>query len=131
MIDYNPVLTSLTGLDNLTSIVGFRLTINENNSLTSLTELDNLTSIGGSLAIIENNSLASLTGLDNIDANSIIDLYIIGNSFLSTCDVQSICDYLVNPYGEIEINDNTPGCNTQQEVEEACASSVNEIRCFI
>ena len=45
---------------------------------------------------------------------------IIRNDSLSTCEVESICDYLVAPNGTVEIFDNSVGCNSQQEVEEAC-----------
>ena len=117
---YNDSLASLTGLENLTSIGGV-LDIYGNVSLASLTGLENLTSIGGVLRIDGNNVLTSLTGLDNINANSIFDLSIFGNSSLSTCEVQSICNYLTNPNGSIGIGYNATGCNSQQEVEEACA----------
>ena len=36
------------------------------------------------------------------------------------CEVQSICNYLAAPNGNIEIHDNATGCNSQEEVEEAC-----------
>ena len=38
--------------------------------------------------------------------------------------MQSICDYLANPPSGcyIDIYDNAPGCNSQQEVEAACDS---------
>ena len=53
---------------------------------------------------------------------------IYNNSLLSICEVASICDYLQSPNGMIDIHDNAPGCNTQQEVEEACnAVSVQEL----
>lgn len=115
----NPALTSLTGLDNLTSIPGL-LYIWDCSSLTSLTGLVNVTSIGGDLAIIDNDALTSLMGLDNIDAASIDSLRIYHNISLSTCEVKSICDFLANPIGPIEIYDNATGCNSQQEVEDAC-----------
>ena len=86
-----------------------------------------MTSIGGELKIWDNAALSSLTGLDNIDAASINDLFIYGNGFLSTCEVQSICDYLAAPNGTIEIYNNATGCNTQEEVEEACAVAVENI----
>ena len=71
--------------------------------------------------MIKNNELlTSLTGLDNIDAGSITDLYIQNNPALSTCEVQSICDYLASPNGTVYINGNAPGCNSPDEVEEAC-----------
>jgi len=122
----NPSLTSLTGLESLTSIGGYLL-IEGNPSLTSLSGLDNVTSIGGYLWIEGNDVLTSLSGLDNIESSTIENLYISNNYSLSTCEVQSICDYLAEPNGDIWIENNAEECNSQQEVEEACASSINEI----
>jgi hypothetical protein len=122
-ISYNESLTSLSGLEGLTSIGG-GLTIAEDISLPNLSGLDNLTSIGGGLWIEGgdngNPALTSLSGLDNIAEGSINDLIIIGNYSLSTCDVQSICDYLANPNGTVEIYDNATGCNSPEEVDSAC-----------
>jgi hypothetical protein len=136
VIHCNDALTSLTGLDNVTSIEGSvqigNYLYTGNTALTSLTGLEGLTSIGGDLMIGGwrggNPALTSLTGLDNIDAASIDDLRIVGNMSLSTCEVQSVCDYLANPSGTTSIYDNAPGCNSQEEVEEACWVSVEEIR---
>jgi len=131
-IDGNYSLTSLTGLDNVTSIegdlvIGVSWDGYGNPALTSLTGLNNLTSIGGHLEINRNDVLTSLSGLDNIEASSIGNLSIRNNSSLSTCEVQSICDYLISLGGWSDIHDNAPGCNSQEEVEEACESvSVNE-----
>jgi len=122
----NPVLTSLSGIDNLTSIGG-PLSISSNHALTNLTGLDNVTSIGADLRIYENDSLISLTGLENIDATTIDELIIYDNSSLSTCEVQSICDYLSGQGDTIFINSNATGCNSQAEVEGACWTSVEEI----
>jgi hypothetical protein len=119
-------LTTLTGLDNLNSVVGY-VKIFHNDSLVSLEGLNNLASIGGYLSINNNDTLFSITGLNNVDAGSIHDLIIKNNSSLSACAVQSICDYLASPNGTIEIHDNAPGCNNQQEVEDACWTSVVEI----
>jgi acyl-[acyl carrier protein]--UDP-N-acetylglucosamine O-acyltransferase len=145
----NYALTNLTGLDNLNSIGGYltiwgntltnlsglgsvnsiggSVEIKYNNDLTSLIGLYNLTSIGNDIVVWQNSSLTRLTGLDNIDAGSINDLDIRGNEQLSTCEVQSICNYLVSPNGNILIQNNAPGCNSQQEVAGACDSitSVN------
>ena len=126
-IEENFSLLSLSGLENITSVEG-DLVISNNFVLNSLSELVNLSTIGGYIQIFNNDSLESLTGLDNIDANSIDwELMIYGNNSLSMCDVQSICDFLISPNGTILIENNAEGCNSQQEVEEACASSINEI----
>lgn len=141
-INLNPVLTSLTGLDNLTSIglslfiygnplnslaglanltfIGGGISIISNYTLTSLTGLDNLTYIGGSISISENVALTNLTGLDNIDPASIDDLSIYNNSSLSSCSVQSICDYLASPNGVVIVRNNSTGCNTPPEIADGC-----------
>ena len=111
------ILSSLTGLGNVTSIGG-SLSIQNCDNLTSLTGLENLTSIYGGLEINSCNALTTLTGLDNIDAGSIYYLHIRYNQLLSTCEVQSVCNYLVALNGDIF--ENAPGCNSQEEVEEAC-----------
>ena len=41
--------------------------------------------------------------------------------------MQSICDYLANPSGITQINDNAAGCFSQEEVEEACTAGVYDI----
>jgi len=120
-INYNDSLTILLGLESLTSIGG-DLYINYNNSLTSLMGLENMTSIGGTLSVAANTSITSLWGLENIYFGSIIDMYIVDNTVLSECEIQSVCEYLANPGGTIEISNNAPGCNDQQEVEDYCAS---------
>ncbi|NCC74062.1 MAG: T9SS type A sorting domain-containing protein, partial [Sphingobacteriia bacterium] len=81
----------------------------------------------GSIGIFNSNTLTSLTGLDNIAANSIVNLYITNNSSLTTCEVQSICEYLAAPNGTVSIHSNAPGCNSPEEVIEACIISVEEI----
>jgi len=152
-IDQNDALTSLTGLDNLNSI--WSIWISSNNSLTSLSGLGNvtstggelkigdddyggnpaltsltglggLTSIGGWLYIAGNDILTTLAGLDNIDDESISGLSIYSNNSLSTCAVESICDYLKSPGGDVNISGNAPGCNSPEEVEAACPISVDE-----
>lgn len=116
----NLSLTSLSGLDNLTTIGGL-LRISENDALSSLYALENVNFVTA-LRVYENDALTSLSGLDNIAASSIYNLYIGYNPSLSACAVQSICDYLAAPNGTVEIHDNAPGCNSPEEVEEACLS---------
>ncbi len=142
-IGYNPLLTSLTGLGNLASLDGY-LSVYNNNELTSLSGLENLTSIGDMLEIISNeklaglaalnnlssignslwirnnNNLTSLSGIDQLDSGSITSLVIAFNSQLTTCEVESICNYLASPGGSVNIENNAPGCNSPGEVEAAC-----------
>ena len=94
--------------------------------LNDLTGFLNVNSIDGDLRIINNNSLKSLVGLNNVNPSSIVKLIIHSNDSLSICAVQSVCEYLMNPNGEIDIYYNEMGCNSVEEVEEACAVSVIE-----
>lgn len=55
---------------------------------------------------------------------SIYGISIYNNSELSSCKVQSICDYLSFPNANITIGNNSTGCNTAPEVEEACLVEV-------
>lgn len=130
MIEDNDVLTSLSGLDNLSFAGGLYLDYNE--TLSDLSALNSLSSLGnGSLRVLSNPLLTELTGLDNIDYESIHYLYIFNNPLLPLCEVQSICDYLTDPDPDpgrvIEIHDNAPGCNTEEEVVEKCAVGVSDI----
>ena len=61
----NAALTSLAGLEKVTSVEG-RLKIWGNDELTSLVGLNNVESVGGDLEIGNNAKLTSLTGLDNV-----------------------------------------------------------------
>jgi len=103
-----------------------RLGISSNTVLTSLTGLYNLNSINGNLSVHDNPTLISLTGLENIVADSIENLKVYNNASLSTCHVQSICDYLLIPNSSATIYDNAPGCSSQEEVEEACLNTMVE-----
>lgn len=42
-----------------------------------------------------------------------MDLFILS---LSTCEVQSVCDYLVNPTDTIDIHNNATGCMNQADL---------------
>jgi hypothetical protein len=115
----NDALTSISGLEHLSSIGGW-VEFYGNNSLTNLSGLSGLTSVAGYILILNNNGLSSLSGLDNIDAGLISEILVYGNISLSFCEIQSICEYLISPYGSVSIHDNAPGCNSPEEVETAC-----------
>lgn len=115
IISYNTALLSLTGLENLNTIKN-SLNIEHCGALTDLTGLEGLSSIK-EIFIGDNNALASLNGMDNVTISSW--LFIINNVQLSECAIQSVCDYLESPV-LVTIQNNAPGCNSQEEVEEAC-----------
>ncbi|MEZ5196998.1 MAG: T9SS type A sorting domain-containing protein [Bacteroidales bacterium] len=130
----NDALTSYTGLEHLITIAGGLYIGDYGNSppfydtsLTSISALESLTSVSR-LYVMNNFALTSLEGLENIDANSLETIFIYNNWNLSECDIQSICDYLVLTGGYVNINQNAPGCNSPEEVEEACLeTNVKEV----
>ncbi len=89
--------------------------------ITDLSGLSRVTSIGGELNVNLNPYLAGLSGLDNISAGSIANLSIYNNYSLSSCEVQSVCDYLTSPTGWINIYGNETGCGSTEQVLDACA----------
>jgi len=127
----NPNLVNLNGLDNITSINGSLIIGNNNggNSLLSnLTGLNQLRFLGGDLNITGNDVLSSLLGMENVNSSSINNIYITNNYLLSYCEIKSVCDYLSNQIGEVEINNNSTGCNSESEVKARCANWIpNEI----
>lgn len=119
-------ITNLNELSVLTSIGG-SLYISDNEALTGLAPLQSLNSIMGNLGITGNDALTNLTGLENVNFNSITNLNISDNSSLFICKSKSLCNYLVNPAGDIVISGNATGCNSEEEVEVACVLSVESI----
>ncbi len=126
-LSFCPVLNDMTGLDSLLSITG-NLTI-MNNGLTSLNGLESLTTVGWYIGIESNSALSDITGIENINAGAIGGgIAFRSNPNLSSCAILSVCDYLAIPGGNVFILDNSPGCNSPQEVMEACGIlSVREV----
>ncbi|MBR9923281.1 MAG: T9SS type A sorting domain-containing protein [Bacteroidetes bacterium] len=121
---YNHVLSDLNALENVDTI-DLKLTLHGNDKLKTLEGLENLTYVE-ELVIVWNDSLTSLFSLENLNPGDLKSLELNGNPQLNICHSQPICDYLENS-GPATIGNNAPGCNSQQEVEDACLSvSVNE-----
>jgi len=122
-------LTNLYGLNNIYSING-SLEILGNSTLENLNDIQSLTSLNGKILLIGNDKLTDITGLKNINADSLMGLHIYTNDSLRNCHIQSICDYLITENSIVQIYDNATGCNSQEEVEEACGSSIFEFHSF-
>ena len=123
-ISYNDSLLNMSGLDNLSSISGF-FWFENNKSLVNLEGLESLTQVQ-SFRINQNNKLLSLSGIDNIDPDSLTGFKILNNEKLTYCEVLSVCEHLLEPGEFTEIKQNASGCNSIEEVEQACSVSVNE-----
>ncbi len=123
-ISDNPNMTNFSGLNNLSAIQG-NLDISSLNSLTSLQALVNLTTVSGDLTISHNNILISLSGLENINPGDINNLTISRNGDLTECEIASICEYLSNPSGSVNIWWNGPGCSGPGQIAESCGYTLN------
>jgi hypothetical protein len=121
-INYNSSLSNLQGLENLTSVEEDFL-LHDNNAIVDLTGLGNLTTIGVKLSINNNSALTSLSGLNSLD--SVTHLYINDNISLTTCNIGSICNFLSNPTGSVNIYDNATGCNSPPEISDICGFTMS------
>jgi hypothetical protein len=121
----NTQVSTLDGLENL-KYIGSALELSDNAKLTDLTALGDLGFIGRWLMISGNDMLTSLHGLDNVDISYIESLYIDQNPMLSGCEVNSICNFLLDASAYVLIEYNDTGCNSIAEVQDRCAYSVGE-----
>jgi len=123
LINENIELINLNGLNNLTTIGG-KLHIRKNYKLENISVLTSINTIDGLLLIDDNSELTSLIGIENINPNTIDSISIINNLVLSTCEVQSVCDFLSSSITSVNIHDNALGCNSKNEVELACLAGI-------
>lgn len=118
-IEFNSSLINLNGLDNVTSI-GEDLILDANFSLSDISGLNSLKSIGGDIKIRSNQKLVSLHGIGNIDASTIHNMRIDNNIALTDCGMESICEYLKSPNGDVNIYNNATGCENPPEIASGC-----------
>lgn len=121
-------LTDYSGLEHLQTIGG-RLIIEENWDLSTLTGLSGLQTIGSDLRIDYNESLVSLTGIDNVTFTPYNYIEIFNNSQLTECAVESICNYIEE--NTLLAYDNATGCNSHEEVYEACVNGIEDPEAYI
>jgi len=115
----NDALYSLTGLENLVTING-SLEINDNPKLENLVGFDGLTTVKSDFSIINNQKLSSFNGLPtNFTAGGV---EIMNNPLLFSCSQGFVCEAIRNEK-YVYILDNASGCESTQQVENACGSS--------
>ena len=124
LLSYNYYLQNINALSQLITING-NIDIISNWELENLIGLLGLNQINGTITIIDNNTLTSLQGLNNIDPNTITGISIIFNNDLSTCEVESICEYLSNPNFIASVGNNSDNCYTVQNIIEACLVGID------
>lgn len=119
--------TLLTGLDSL-KYTGNGLELSEMGSIVNLDALSQLTNIGnGALKINDCLSLRNIEGIRNIAPESISRFEISGNTRLFHCEVESICGFLQIAPGLAYIASNRIGCNSVDEINEACLTVDSEL----
>ena len=116
-------LSNLVKLDSLSHINSLtRLRIKNCDILTNLDGLEGISSVQTSIRIENNEQLHDLTALDAVDLSNLYELIIRYNPNLSTCEINSICAYLLLE-GNASIFDNEVGCDWEFEVIAACCNS--------
>ncbi|WP_420379934.1 T9SS type A sorting domain-containing protein [Gilvibacter sp.] len=138
----NDLLVDLTGLEGMQ--FADDIVINENENFLNLNGFDNFESTG-SIILRSNPNLVSLDGMpnlfqffsfvitDNVLLTDLTELEgvnfegdavdIRGNLSLSTCNLDWLCDllYEFDSSPDIIIENNAPGCDSREEVEDSCA----------
>jgi hypothetical protein len=129
LIINNPLLENLNGLNALETVVG-DVTLGTGNAiLNSITSLANLESINGSLQILYNPELTSLEGLQNLNPLTIsgLGLNIIGNENLTFCNLPNICEYIAFVDAVTfprNISGNAAGCASIAGLQAACSGTL-------
>lgn len=121
----NEMLINLNGFDGLT-IVESGVIISENEVLESLQGLNNLTSGTEQIVITANPLLTDIAALGSMMTTSLNTLQITDNNILEICSNLAICNYL-NSGGVATINNNSEGCNSIEEIQDACEVYFNTI----
>lgn len=114
----NYELGSVEALANLTTSIPF-FDISNANQLTSLHGLENLTNVNYPY-ISSNDILNDISALSNLNINILYGFGIANNPQLSVCNYTSICQYLDIPSNDSNIFNNATGCESRQEILQAC-----------
>lgn len=131
-ISDNENLSSVNGLNNLEEInfekaSVWTFNILHNSKLNDLSAFSKLNKIHSMVYIKDNSALTSLNGLHNIDPTTIYEnVEITNNPLLAICSVPFVCNWLSNPFNDMQIYDNAPGCNDSNEIIEMCSMGVND-----
>ncbi|MEZ4955021.1 MAG: CARDB domain-containing protein [Saprospiraceae bacterium] len=119
----NPALANLHGLNSLTN-VNLQFDLKYLPMLSNFNGLEKLTTVG--VFIINDNAiLENINALDSSFSNAIYEINITNNPMLATCC--GLFDYLQNPqssFSQEYFSNNLPGCNSKQEIIDACGISV-------
>ncbi len=99
----NDALVDLSGLENISSLPGGRLSIEYNDALVSLTGLDALTSIGDDLYIRHNDALVDVSALHGL-VEVLDNVIITDNASLLLADANALVSTIGSIGGSITVN---------------------------
>lgn len=121
-------ITNLDGLNNVTTING-SLKFFNCTQLENLAGIEAITQINGPLTIYGNSVLTDISALNNLDTSGLTYLSIANNTLLSACQIEPVCSYLFGSFGGSNCNimSNNDGCNTVDEILDACSVGTEEI----
>lgn len=133
LVQYNTELVDFSGLNNLAEVQV--INIQQNPVLQSLDGLNQLSTLQGNIIIESNPVLSDISALANI-TSGIHDIYGLGsgirfisNPQLSECSIYSICEY-IGAGNLVTLYDNGTGCNTMEELENACQNNICDALLF-
>lgn len=126
----NPQLSSLEPLITL-QYIGLDLHIYDNDGLQTLMGLNNIFSLHGNTLYIDDNlMLNSLQGINNIDYLTFGTVWIVDNENLFYCEIENICSWIYD-YNDLSlISGNAYGCNDVIEIRRACNAIGSNIHSF-
>ncbi|MTB53553.1 hypothetical protein [Lewinella sp. W8] len=129
VIDNASSMTRPGGIPLLSTVD--RLIFANNSGLSSLDGLEHLDTLRLGLILIDNGQLRDIGALDNAVPGILVEtgfysLTVSGNSNLSACASPLICAMLEDPDRVSSfIADNREGCNSREQVDEACLTGVS------
>ncbi|MEO6286107.1 MAG: T9SS type A sorting domain-containing protein [Dyadobacter sp.] len=123
IISENHNLTTLNGLDKLTTVGGIELSFNS--TLTNINSLNKLTLVNGSVNVNGNQNLSSLNALNN-SLSITGDLTIKNNPKLSQCSATAVCNFLNNHsvFSYLNVSNNSGSCYNESLLNTACNGSL-------
>ena len=117
-------LSGITALSAPATGLPTALFISSCQALTSLNGLQNLTTLNNAnINLQSNNNLTDITALNGLNVNSINGLNIALNTSLSTCGVSWVCGRLALNTTNVTISSNANGCFDIAQVQTTCSSN--------
>ncbi len=123
-LDYCPNLSTINAFESLeiidsTFLIGGCNSLKNLDFVQSLKKVDEIIIRSATTSIITN-GIDDIEGLSNIDVNYLTSLNISHCPNLSVCAYESICSYLEESNTNYFIENNDFGCNSREEILEAC-----------